>query len=307
MTNYPLVSVIIPNYNYSKYLDQRINSILNQTYENYELILLDDCSTDNSRCILEKYRNNPKVSHVVYNAKNSGSPFKQWEKGIQLAEGDIIWIAESDDLCSNIFLETLIKSYIESKVVLCFCRSELIDQNGNHLRDNFQMSSMKSNLTISGDSFIRNYLGYRNEIQNASSAIFDKNMALSISKDYMNYKGAGDWFFWIEMAEKGDVFFCNKTLNQYRLHDNTTKSLVKNGIEFRETKSIIDWLSQKGYLPKSAYRNIRLNNLLLIDSLDYIPSDVKKELFALWNMTSFTKLEILFEKFCIKLKSVFIK
>lgn len=69
----PKVSVIIPNYNHSSYLKERIDSILNQTFQNFEVIILDDCSTDNSKEIIELYRDHTKVSHIVYNEKNSGS------------------------------------------------------------------------------------------------------------------------------------------------------------------------------------------------------------------------------------------
>lgn len=92
------VSVIIPNYCHARFLNQRIDSVLNQTYSDYEVIILDDCSTDNSREIIESYRNHPKISHIVYNEKNSGSTFIQWEKGFELARGEYIWIAESDDV-----------------------------------------------------------------------------------------------------------------------------------------------------------------------------------------------------------------
>ena len=71
----PLVSVIVPNYNYARYLEERIESILAQSFQDFELILLDDCSTDESRSILERYATHPKVSHYVPNEHNSGSPF----------------------------------------------------------------------------------------------------------------------------------------------------------------------------------------------------------------------------------------
>ena len=73
-----------------------------------ELIILDDASTDNSKEIIERYRRQERVTHIIYNEVNSGSAFRQWRTGISLAKGDWVWIAESDDYCSSAFLETLL-------------------------------------------------------------------------------------------------------------------------------------------------------------------------------------------------------
>lgn len=69
----PKVSVIVPNYNHAPFLKDRLDSIFRQEFEDYEVILLDDCSTDGSREIIESYRDHEKVSHVVLNERNSGS------------------------------------------------------------------------------------------------------------------------------------------------------------------------------------------------------------------------------------------
>lgn len=99
--NNPFISVVIPNYCHSKYLTQRIESVLNQTYQNFEVIILDDCSPDNglSRFVIEKFRDNFRVSYIIYNEENTGNTFMQKEKGIRVAKGDLCWIAKSDDCC----------------------------------------------------------------------------------------------------------------------------------------------------------------------------------------------------------------
>ena len=127
----PLVSVIVPNYNHARFLDERMESILGQTYQNFEVIILDDVSTDNSREVIEKYRNDPRVSQIVYNDENSGSPFKQWNKGFRLAEGELVWIAESDDSCERMMLERLVHCFEEyPDLSYAFAHSVSVDENG---------------------------------------------------------------------------------------------------------------------------------------------------------------------------------
>ena len=86
----PLVSVIVPNYNHARYLEQRLDTVFNQTYQNFEVIILDDKSTDNSLEVINRYKDNPHLSQIVVNSQNTGSPFKQWDKGINLAKGGIL-------------------------------------------------------------------------------------------------------------------------------------------------------------------------------------------------------------------------
>jgi glycosyltransferase involved in cell wall biosynthesis len=103
------ISIIVPNFNHASFLKERPDSVFNQTYQDFEVILLDDCSTDNSLEVLQEYANHPKVAHFVINEQNTGSTFKQWKKGIELAKGEWIWIAESDDWCEPSLLQELPK------------------------------------------------------------------------------------------------------------------------------------------------------------------------------------------------------
>jgi glycosyltransferase involved in cell wall biosynthesis len=125
------ISVIIPNYNHAPFLKQRIDSVINQTYQEFEIIILDDCSTDSSREVMEQYRQHAKVSHIVYNEGNSGSTFKQWQKGIGLAKEDIIWIAESDDYAHPRFLERMISVLNDHPDVgFVYCNTHIIMHDG---------------------------------------------------------------------------------------------------------------------------------------------------------------------------------
>src|ERR1700730_3220781 len=103
----PKLTVIVPNYNHERFLAKRLESILNHTFQDVELILLDDCSTDNSRLILSQSVRDHRV-RIEFNDVNSGSTFKQWNKGVHLAQGKYIWIAESDDYADVHLLERLV-------------------------------------------------------------------------------------------------------------------------------------------------------------------------------------------------------
>lgn len=279
------VSVIIPNYCHANFLNQRIDSILNQTYQNFEIIILDDASPDNgaSKAVIESYRNNPHVSNIVYNDKNSGSTFKQWETGIALAKGEFIWIAESDDFCETNILEKLteqIKKHPSCSLV--YCLSQQVNSKGS-----FMGKKIKSHGDhfLKGCDFIRRYMCCENPVYNASAAIFKKSSAQSISKDYISYKGAGDRLFWINIAEKGDVAIVNTPLNFFRQHEKkVTPQKTADGTNLTEDKKTFDYLIKHGYLISRIRRFlVKGYYLYLIQSTNFFSEDVRTKLLDIWN------------------------
>ena len=222
----PAVSVIIPSYNHAPFLKQRIDSVINQTFQDFEIILLDDCSSDNSREIIESYRAHPRVKHIVYNPENSGSAFKQWSKGISLVKGNWIWIAESDDLSSPLFLETLVPRVSEG-YDLVYCRSSTIDIQGEVLGDYFWPDEIdsqrwKSDYHNDGAFEIANYLIYRNTIPNASACLFRKDKVEDLSA-VISMRFCGDWLFWINLLAKGKLYYSSQPLNLFRSHPQSTR------------------------------------------------------------------------------------
>ena len=179
--NNPLVSVIIPNYCHAQYLDQRIQSVLNQTYQNFEVIILDDCSPDDgeSKAVIEKYRDNTHVSKIVYNEVNSGSTFKQWEKGFKFSKGELVWIAESDDKCEPDLLEKLVDGFQKyDNVVVSYCSSKIIDGEGKDKK--VPLVGNVSKEFYNGKQFISQEMSWCNSIPNASAVVFRKEAALQI-------------------------------------------------------------------------------------------------------------------------------
>ncbi|MFK7831983.1 MAG: glycosyltransferase family 2 protein [Winogradskyella sp.] len=226
-----MISVIIPNYNHSNYLKQRIDSVLNQTYQDFEVILLDDLSNDGSDYVLELYKNHPKVSHLLINEMNSGSPFGMWQKGFDLAKGDIIWIAESDDWADPIFLETLVPKFKNNNLVVAHCISNNYYMNTNITKLNSWWTSFNSPLWDSdfikdGRSLLRDYGKYKCPVINVSSALIRKNILVNLEIP-VNYNYCGDWWFWAQVFNLGDVAYSSKALNYIRVHDSSATSVKK--------------------------------------------------------------------------------
>ena len=132
------VSIILPSYNHKKFLKQRLDSIVNQSFTDWELIIIDDCSTDGSIEVLTDFVKlyKDKVKHFILNESNSGSGYTSWKKGIELANTEYVWIAETDDYSEVIFLEETIKILEQNKeCALVFCNSNYVDEQNIFLYD----------------------------------------------------------------------------------------------------------------------------------------------------------------------------
>lgn len=301
----PKVSIIVPNYNHAPYLEQRIDSILNQTYQDFELILLDDCSTDNSVEVLNRYANHPKVSHYIINKQNSGSTFRQWDKGIALAVGKWIWIAESDDWAESEFLETIIKRIAkeDEDVSVCFTSSFISDESSvvGDVYDGFS-KLYDNDFSIAGKQLVDKYMIYQNIIPNASAVIFKKEcFSKVLVSELITYKINGDWFLWINLLLKGTCVFVSKPLNYFRRHAGA--SSPKNVLNFKNIEEamrinvflkdnsiIINpkywldfWLKQANYSVKYLKINFkainRVANKLYPFAIFYIVSKIAKKKF----------------------------
>ena len=249
------VSVIVPCYNHAPYLKQRIESILNQTYQNFELILLDDVSPDESAEILLSYKDHPKVSHCIINEKNSGSTFHQWNKGMALAQGELIWIAESDDVADLSFLEILVEPFQHNpNLVLAYSQSHRMDSQGkitgswkSHTSD-LDPKKFDESFTMLGLDYITQFLVVKNTIPNASAVLFKKHTYQQVGGANPHLKLIGDWEIWSKIVAQGDIFFSAKKLNYFRYHETSViakakktqgNTLLRNQvIEFRQLISI---------------------------------------------------------------------
>jgi len=245
------VSVIIPNYNYEKFIIERIDSILLQTYPIYELVILDDCSTDNSVEVIEEKIKTIKDVKVKFikNEKNSGLVFSQWQKGLKNISGDYFWIAEADDSCDNTFLEKVIKPFEEDKeVVLSYAESRKIDEENNitgedvrDWSDIFHTHRWDKSYIASGEEEIKEALSYNNTILNVSSLVWkNQKECFDIFEQAKDYKVAGDWYIYLQILKKGKIAYNCESLNYFRKHKRSVSTTVKRNIEYSEVLKIQD-------------------------------------------------------------------
>lgn len=224
----PKITAIIPNFNHAKFLRQRIDSVLNQTYRDFEVIILDDCSSDNSREIIEEYRTNEKVSHTVFNETNSGSTFKQWNRGVKLASGEYIWLAESDDFADKRFLEEMMPCLQENpNVGIAKCRSFKVDGDGNilDLVEKNRPRDWSKSFVISGKEDCLRQLEHGISIYNASATLIRKSTYEEIGLADESYRMAGDWDTWIRILNISDFAYLSMPLNYMRqMHGDTARA-----------------------------------------------------------------------------------
>lgn len=278
----PLVSVIIPNYNHADYLDQRILSVLNQTYRNFEIIILDDCSTDNSMEIIGRYRDDDHVSYVESNEMNCGHVFQQWAKGLHLAKGELVWIAESDDYCQDTLLEELVNAFLKKKnTVIAYSTLNVVNEHG----DVIEPGAVGKNRYLKGNQYVRRYMALANFIRNASCALFSKDAALSVPDDYQNYVGAGDYLFWTSLALKGNVAVVNKCLSSFRRHSGVvTGRCDTDGTNFIEEKKILDYICSRIRISGIRMIGIRCFHWDRIKSQEFDNDSIRQRIFELWNV-----------------------
>ena len=261
------ISVVIPNYNYEKFMLQRLYSILYQTVKIDEIIILDDCSTDNSRELIDKIEKKLKKYiniKKVYNETNSGSAFKQWEKGFNLSKGDYVWIAEADDYSEKNFLKTVIKPLKKyDDIKISYVDTAFIDKDGYVIMrsikpeiDILKTGHWDKNFINEGINEINDYAYLNCTIANVSSVLFKNDNYSSFFNESGKFKQAGDWLFYVNVMNQGKIAYSNKPINYYRVHGNNVTSVTKKQAHFNEIIKIHDKISKIIKLNNKQKKNI---------------------------------------------------
>lgn len=260
MASTPVVTILIPNYNHERYLPARIESVLNQSYTDFELILMDDCSVDGSRDVIQRYASDPRVS-IVFNDQNSGSTFFQWKKGFEMAKGKYLWIAESDDYADLRFLETLLLILEkDSSIGLAYCNSAVVDEHSLVVGDMkkwknrfFKTNRWEAPFINNGIKEIEEYLGAACTINNASAVVFRMDAIRKSGGIDTSFRYAGDWLTYLKIALNYQIAYSPASLNYYRDHSqNVSKNAESNSALLMERILCLGLLYEK--LKSVSYR-----------------------------------------------------
>jgi glycosyltransferase involved in cell wall biosynthesis len=248
------VSVVVPNYNYGRYLRQRLESVWSQTYPVDEIILLDDASSDDSASVIEELERTTKNRfRVVRNAVNSGSVSRQWLKGVELARGDVVWLAEADDFADASFLAATIKAFDNPEVVVSYCQSRQIDETGVVLAESYldYVSDVdpllwQANYCRPGRVEIEDALSVKNTIPNVSAVLFRREVLAHVlrkhAEEMATFPNVADWLCYIRvLSEGGSISFIATSLNNHRRHK-TSVTLGSSNLRHLEEISAINQL-----------------------------------------------------------------
>jgi glycosyltransferase involved in cell wall biosynthesis len=251
----PLVSIIVASYNHSRFLDERIRSLLAQTYKNFEIIVIDDKSTDDSASVISKYLGDSKI-RVVQNPENTG-----WinvsNQGFRESKGELLLFANCDDSCSTTLVAELVSFFQNNKEIgLAFSRSWLIDDNGVKLSDDFagreaRFRKICTHDLIINQALMKRFLMRSCVIPNLSATLISKEAFARSGGFLPDYKVCADWDFYFRLIENYPVGYIAQPLNNFRQHRNTIRSATG---EFKLNQEILNLLLSESKFQKSNFR-----------------------------------------------------
>lgn len=243
------VSIITPVYNAEKFIKNTIESVINQSYQNWELILIDDCSTDKSEHIISDYMKKDKRVVYIKLKNNSGAAVARNE-GIKKATGRFIAFLDSDDIWNENKLDIQIKFMIDNNVGFSFSAYELMEENG---RTTGKIINVPK--SINYEELLKN------TIIGCLTVVIDRNIINDIQMPLLRTRQ--DFVTWLSILKKGHIAYgINIPLAKYRI--------VGNSISSNKFKMILrNW---------KVYRNIEKLSVLksLYVTSKYVLNAIKK-------------------------------
>lgn len=259
-----LVSIIMPAHNSASYIADSINSLLSQTYNNMEIIIVDDGSTDNTAVLISGIANQSISVRYIYQ-KNLG-PSAARNRGIKEARGEFIAFLDADDICMPDRIEQQMKALMaEPDAGLVFCR----------------MNSMAAAKEIKGKNFIKKLL-IRNYIGSASVVMVKKECFDKVGLFDETLAVAEDWDMWLRIARRFDCSYIDKPLVKMRLREGSQSYYGEKNLE-NELKFLKKIYSLDDFKNKKLTKIKAYSRCYYRAALAYVSNgDLKKAREYLW-------------------------
>lgn len=255
----PLISVIVPNFNHAAFLHERLTSIADQSYDNIELIVLDDASTDNSLEVIAAFAEAAAIPvHQIANDANSGSVFAQWQRGIDAASGDLIWICESDDCCEPDFLETLVPHFAERSVMMAVGRVEFCSADGTFLngmsgfREQSEPGIWSETVTRTAQQWFAGAFSVNNIAANVGGCLFRRQpIPADVWDTCKSFRIVGDWYLYSHLMRGGKMVYDPGAVAYFRQHgQNTSAGNFDQVFYYKECTRVFRHLCETWEVPK---------------------------------------------------------
>lgn len=241
------VSVLIPSYNHEKFIGKAIESALNQTIKNIEIIIMDDFSIDNSKKVINSF--NDKRIKKFFSDKNEGA-VANLNKLIDLASGEYIAVLNSDDYWEKNKLKVQVE-YMDShkKVGACFTWADFIDENGSEILDeNRIFLGLFRKENVSREQWFNNLFYYGNCLCHPS-VLIRKEVYNQLGKYKETYRQLPDYEMWIRVLKKFDIHIIEENLTHFRILDGKIKN---SSFISEKSKNLINY---EEYMIKNEYFN----------------------------------------------------
>ncbi len=277
----PLVTIIVPNFNHARFLPQRLDSIFGQTYTNFEVLILDDASTDGSADVIRRYHAAyPDRVRVLSNDFNAGNPFRQWKNGIAEASGKLIWICESDDFADAAFLDYLVPMFADESVMIAFGRIQFADTMGNPYPglDQYReraMAGIWSRTNVkAAKAWFDTAFGVSNIIPNVGGCLIrSQSIEPDIWETACTYRVLGDWYLYAMLSRGGRIAYVPGAVSWFRQHDtNTSVSAFTSAGYYQEHERLIRLLRERWGVPEATVLRFREN---LANQFEYVHAPEK--------------------------------
>lgn len=223
-----LISIVIPTYNRVQLLIETIDSILSQTYSNFELIIVSDGATDNTKYKISELKDT-RIKFIELD-KNYGYPAKARNEGVNISNGKYIAFCDDDDLWEKNKLEKQV-DYINRGYNFIFTNYKFLKKNKTQTRYFYLKNIIKFIINKLNSRISYFFLTVTNPVVNSSVLVKKSLISRIMFNDSILYRAVEDYQLWIQIYQKSNPFYINEELVMYRLHDNNISNDFNKGLK----------------------------------------------------------------------------